>query len=296
MRTSLMQALKKIDDVLEVLVFDWALHPQRRVKTLAVTALAGALAMHSYQAPPTLTPEEAFEAGTELLAKKARAPEAVRLLEQASQGMKDDARVWQNLGHAYLSADRPGDAVVAYTRAANQDASVSHLFFLGYAQIKNDLPEVALGYYDQILEKNAFFYPALAYQGVAHDKAGRYDEALRHFRRALAYNPSYLPAYFHMGITFVNTKEYERSIEAFQKVIALDPSEAAAYYNIACCYSLMGDVDQANEWLRRAVEKGFHDYEHMDGDSDLDAIRASAAYKELREQARQAWVAEATAE
>lgn len=293
MRTSLKQTMKKIDDVLEVLVFDWALHPQRRVKTLAITALAGALAMHSSLGPPPMTAEEAFETGTEMLSQKAKAPEAVRLLELASEGMKDDARVWQNLGHAYLGADRPGDAVIAYTRATNMDPSVSHLFFLGYAQVKNGLPEVALGYYDQILDKNAFFYPALAYKGVAHDKAGRYDEALRHFRRALAYNPSYLPAYFHMGITFVNTREYERSIEAFQKVIALDPTEAAAYYNIACCYSLMGDVDQANEWLGRAVEKGFHDYEHMDGDGDLDNIRASSAYKELREQARRAWQAEA---
>lgn len=290
----LMRTLKTIDDVLEVLVFDWALHPTRRVKTALVTgAMLGGLTLATWRPAPEMTPEEAYARGTELLSLKARAPESVRLLEQASQGMAEDAAVWQNLGHAYLNAKREKDALSAYTRAVALDPSTSHLFFLGYAYVKNDMPEAAIGFYDQILEKSPYFYPAIAYRGVAHDKAGRYDQAQREFQRALAYNPRYLPAHFHLGITYVNTRDYKLSIREFKKVIALDPTESAAYYNIACCYSLMGEVDTANEWLRRSLEKGFHDYAHMDGDTDLCNIRQSPAYQELREQARKAWEAEA---
>ena len=154
MRFPGIQTLKKLDDALEILVFDWALHPSRRARTLAVTALAGALAFQ-YLGPGTAyTPEEAFERGTALLAKKAKAPEAIRLLEGASGEMATDPRVWQNLGHAYLAADREGDALTAYTRAVALDDSAAHLFFLAYAYVKADLPEAAMGLYDQILIKD----------------------------------------------------------------------------------------------------------------------------------------------
>lgn len=294
MRMNWIQTLKKVDDLLEILVFDWALHPSRRARTLGLTgAFVGALAYSLWSPCASLTPLQAYEQGTDLLSQKARAADSVRLLEQASRGLAEDSRVWTNLGHAYLNADRKGDALRAYSRALTLDPSNSNLFFTGYAYVKNELPDVALGFYDQILEENAFFYPAIAYQGVAHDKAGRYDEAMRHFRKALAYNPRYVPAYFHMGITFVNTKEYQRSIQAFERVISLDPSESAAYYNIACCHSLMGQVEEANLWLEKALDHGFHDYAHMDSDHDLDGIRSSAGYQALRARAEAMWQAEA---
>lgn len=240
-----------------------------------------------------MTPKQAFLRGTELLSCKPRAAESVQLLEQASQGLSEDTRVWANLGHAYLNADRKSDALNAYTRALSLDRSTSNLFFLGYAYVKNDMPDAALGFYDQILEQSSYFYPAIAYSGVAHDKAGRYDEALRSFQKALAYNPRYVPAYFHMGITFVNTKEYQRSINAFRRVIQLDAEESAAYYNIACCYSLMGQVQEANSWLEKALEHGFDDYAHMDSDHDLDGIRQSPGYQALRARAQAMWEVEA---
>jgi len=293
MRTGFVQSIKKLDDLLELVVFDWALAPGRRGKTLLVTgAVVGSLAWANYSAN-RLSPEDHFLKGTELLSKRSKSAAAIEHLKSASTGLGDSAEVWQNLGHAYLNAERGAEAVSAYQRAVALDPSVSHLFFLGYGYVKSDLPEVAIGCYEQILEKNAFFYPAIAYQGVAYDKAGRYRLALQRFQRALAYNPNYLPAHFHMGITYVNTREYQRSIQCFEKVIQLDPTEAAAYYNIACCYSLMGKVDKALEWLERSVDQGFKDHQHMTKDTDLDNIRDTDGYRRLHERAKALWMEEA---
>lgn len=292
MKGSFIQSLKKFDDVLEVVVFDWALHPQRRAKTLAFGALAGLLAFQGL-APEDLTPQESFEKGRALLAAKAKTPEAIALLEAASQGMPEDSKVWQALGHAYQNAKRDGDALEAYTKAVRYDRSVSNLFFLGYAFSRNELSEASIGTFNEILEEKPFFYPALAYQGVAHDRAGRYQEALHFYARALAYNPRYVPGYFHRGITYVNTKEYEKSIREFRRVLELDPTESAAYYNIACCFSLMGDTEKANRWLKKSVDQGFHDFAHMAQDSDLDNIRNTEAYKAQHARAQALWQAEA---
>lgn len=298
MRGTFRRTFERIDNALEVLVFDWALHPSRRVKTLGmVTALGAGLACGlAPEAPKAkLTPAEHLARGTELLPLKAKAKAAARHLNRAanSRTFRNDAAVWQKLGHAELNRKRPHRAVQAYTRALELDDSVTNLFYLGYGYVKADLPEVAVGVYQQILDKNAFFYPAIAYEGVAHDKAGRYRVAENRFRQALAYNPDYLPAHFHLGITYVNTKEYAKSIRAFEKVIELDPSEAAAYYNIACCFSLMGETDKALEWLQTSVDKGFNDYKHMDQDTDLDNIRDAKGFRQIRKAAKVSWKAEA---
>lgn len=293
MRTGFTQTIQKLDNLLEAVVFDWALAPGRRSKTLLVTgAVFGSLAWAQFSSTQ-MSPEDHFLRGTELLGKRSQSAAAIKHLRAASKGLGDSAEVWQNLGHAYLNAERGSEAVQAYQKAVGIDASVSHLFFLGYGYVKSDLPEVAIGCYEQILEKNAFFYPAIAYQGVAYDKAGRYRLALQRFQRALAYNPNYLPAHFHMGITYVNTREYERSIQCFEKVIQLDPTEAAAYYNIACCLSLMGEVEKGLEWLERAVERGFKDHAHMDKDTDLDNLRDTDGYRRLHQKAKALWTEEA---
>jgi superkiller protein 3 len=297
MLSSVIRTLKKVDDALEVVVFDWALHPTRRARTLTALALVGGLAGWGWLAGSRdLSAREHYDMGTRLLSMRSKSDEAVFHLRKASKRMKKDARVWQNLGHAYLNDAQPEKAISAYQRAVGLDNSVSHLFFLGYAYVKAEKPEKALGTYQQILARSPFFYPAIAYEGVAHDKAGRYELALERFRQALAYNQNYLPAHFHMGITYVNTKEYEKSIRCFEKVIALDPTESAAYYNIACCLSLMGKVDEALAWLQISVEKGFKDFKHMDKDGDLDNLRETARYREIRNMARRAWKAEAASQ
>lgn len=293
MLRGVIRTLKRVDDLLERVVFDFALAPERRGRTLALTAICVGAVAYQLGAPAKLSSEEHYRLGTELLGKRSKSEQAVKHLQIAAEGLATSPDVWQNLGHAYLNAEKPSEAVQAYQKAVGLDPSVSRLFFLGYGYVKSDLPEVAIGAYEQILAKNAFFYPAIAYEGVAYDKAGRYRLALQRFQRALAYNPNYLPAHFHMGITYVNTREYELSIQCFEKVIQLDPTESAAYYNIACCYSLMGEVDKALEWLAISIDKGFKDHAHMEKDSDLDNIRNTDGYRRQHQRAKALWEAEA---
>lgn len=87
--------------------------------------------------------------------------------------------------------------------------------------------------------------------------------------------------YFREGIERIKAREYEKAIAAFTKAIELNPLESAAYYNIACCYSLMEKKAEALEWLQRAVENGWDDFEHTEQDADLANIRAEPAYLKI---------------
>jgi hypothetical protein len=52
-------------------------------------------------------------------------------------------------------------------------------------------------------------------------------------------------------------------------------------YNVACCESLAGRKDDAIRHLRVALERNEELRSHAAGDSDFDAIRDEAEFKEL---------------
>lgn len=73
--------------------------------------------------------------------------------------------------------------------------------------------------------------------------------------------------------------EYE-NFDSVQKS-NYQPDIQSAYYNYACLLSLLHTKDQAIAYLRKSIEKGYYDYNHLISDTDLDNIRKEAEYKRL---------------
>jgi hypothetical protein len=46
-------------------------------------------------------------------------------------------------------------------------------------------------------------------------------------------------------------------------------------------YSQLNRVDESIEWLQKAIDRGYANWENIKNDSDLNNIRESSAYKEL---------------
>ena len=70
-------------------------------------------------------------------------------------------------------------------------------------------------------------------------------------------------------------------IDSYKQAIRIDPDDALAHYNLACCYSLLGNVNKALESLGRSIDLGFDDIKHIENDSDLNGLRDEAGYKKL---------------
>ncbi|MBI3097870.1 MAG: hypothetical protein HYY93_06430 [Planctomycetes bacterium] len=83
------------------------------------------------------------------------------------------------------------------------------------------------------------------------------------------------------GARLYDKKEYEKSIEEFKEALKYDEKHNGTYYNIACNYALLKKTDEAVKWLGDAIDKGFHTFTHIDGDSDLDSIRGTEAFKTM---------------
>jgi len=74
---------------------------------------------------------------------------------------------------------------------------------------------------------------------------------------------------------------YDEAADRGRELIAANPHYPMAAYNVACAESLAGRKNDAIEHLRLAIEGNDRFREYAAEDSDFDAIRREAAFKEL---------------
>lgn len=75
--------------------------------------------------------------------------------------------------------------------------------------------------------------------------------------------------------------ELEQVADRLDTALADDPPYSMIHFNAACIYSLTGRKEKALAHLRRAIGLSDQARELAKGDSDLDAIRDEAEFKEL---------------
>ena len=74
---------------------------------------------------------------------------------------------------------------------------------------------------------------------------------------------------------------YEDAATAFIKAAEMGHREDTALYNAACSYALLGDASRATQYLAKAIDAGWDDFEHIAEDSDFDPIRNDAGFQRL---------------
>jgi len=72
--------------------------------------------------------------------------------------------------------------------------------------------------------------------------------------------------------------------ELLEKQLLLSPNpwgQRIPLYNIACCEALRGNTDEALSFLQAAVNAGYRNLRHIEGDADLDSLRNLEAYQQI---------------
>ena len=76
---------------------------------------------------------------------------------------------------------------------------------------------------------------------------------------------------------------FAEAAEVGTVVYAADPpSKAQTAFEVACSWAKATDVDHAIEWLERAADDGFRAASLVDGEPDLEAVRADPRWPLLR--------------
>lgn len=157
--------------------------------------------------------------------------------------------------------------------------------------------------------ENYFYYHR---RGWFKEHNGDFDGALEDYTTSIVLEPRHAYSFMTRGRLYLTRGETDKAKSDFEKCIQLDTipnGDSCAefayyylgqqgkaiefmdkmleddaegnYYDAACLYSLMKDKDKALDYLQKAFESGFNNFNHMLRDLDLDFIRDTQEYKDL---------------
>ena len=117
--------------------------------------------------------------------------------------------------------------------------------------------------------------------GMMYFQSGEYRKAIIEFQKSLKIKPDFMMALDNMATLYVLTMEYNSAIAQFDKMLLLQPENNTIYYNKSCVYAKLGKKEKAIQFLKKAIEKGFNDWQYLKSDEDLENIRGTHFYKQL---------------
>ena len=107
------------------------------------------------------------------------------------------------------------------------------------------------------------------------------DFEIKFYEGLLEKKPDFVEALALLGDLYTRRGMYERGLKIDEQLALLRPSDAIVFYNLACSYSLLKEIDKSLRSIKRAINCGYSDFEHLDHDSDLDNLRADERFKKF---------------
>ena len=84
-----------------------------------------------------------------------------------------------------------------------------------------------------------------------------------------------------LGELYTRTGRHREGLAVDRRLAALRPRDSTVLYNLACSLALLNQKSHAFDALRRAVELGYRDHEHMASDPDLESLRGDPRWADL---------------
>jgi tetratricopeptide (TPR) repeat protein len=103
----------------------------------------------------------------------------------------------------------------------------------------------------------------------AKDMAG----AIEAYQEAAHAAPENARAWAKLGLAQHYAGQYQQAIEAYRQADRLGASPTTTRYNLACANALLGNSEQAFQWLDKAIEAGFAQIQLVRKDTDLESLR-----------------------
>ena len=103
-----------------------------------------------------------------------------------------------------------------------------------------------------------------------------------HFIEAiLKRKPDFIEALIVLGDLYTKKGFYQKGLEIDQRLQQLRPDDPTIFYNLACSYSLVNNLDEALAAIKRSIENGYEDFNHLEWDGDLHNLRQDARFQKF---------------
>ena len=175
----------------------------------------------------------------------------IALWEDTAPKAPGKARVWFNLGGAYLNTDAD-KARAALLRALElQPHFTEALYDLGVIEQEKRNWNRALAYYEQAVAEQPTYWPAWNNMANTLFALGQHDRAKDYLETTLRLNPDYWPAQYNLAIVHFTSGRYTAAVPRLRTVLDWQPEFREARYLLATSLTRAGDRQSADaEWKK----------------------------------------------
>ncbi|HSD65649.1 MAG TPA: tetratricopeptide repeat protein [Vicinamibacteria bacterium] len=174
------------------------------------------------------------------------------------------------------------------------DATVHNKLGICYQQLGNGA--MARREYDRALALDPGYGEVWNNIGTLEQARKRFKAAVRAYKKAIETKPGLATPWKNLGNAYLALGQAEEAFEAYQEAFRLDPTVlesqgpgipaagidvATQSYYLAKLLAANGQTDSAFEFLRRAKEAGFRDFDSVRSDPAFRAVVADPRFREL---------------
>ena len=116
---------------------------------------------------------------------------------------------------------------------------------------------------------------------MAKAKAHDAEFDIRFFESVLRRVPDYADVVEILGGLYTRQGRIAEGLKMDRRLVRLQPDNPTAHYNLACSLVLSRRNSDALQALRKAVRLGYRDFDWMQQDPDLEALKRNPAFQEL---------------
>ena len=113
-------------------------------------------------------------------------------------------------------------------------------------------------------------------------KQSNFEEAISNYKMALHHNKDFEESYINISTAYLSTKQFDLALKYLNILKSINPSHPLLHYNLACYYSLLGKTAMGMEALKEAIQNGFNDQKMLKSDPDIESLRQSHQFGELK--------------
>jgi tetratricopeptide (TPR) repeat protein len=217
-----------------------------------------------------------------VLGEQDRMAEAIGHYVKALQIKPDFADAYNNLGVALLRLGKITQAIDYLQEAVRlKPDAVAMQDNLKSALTAQEKSEKELSKLQAALQQKPVDAHLYYKMGELYKSNGRLDEAIAQFQKAIELKPKYFEALYNLAIIFALKGEYDQALELSEAMLSARPEDAAAHYFVACIYARKNRIEESLDWLKKAIEKGYQNWELIKTDKNLANIRKTDFFQDL---------------
>lgn len=173
---------------------------------------------------------------------------------------------------------------------------------MAYLQLQNH-DKAAAKCFDHAIRLDRLAPEGYNNRGYVEQAEKNYDKAIKYYSKAVKLKPDDALFYYNMGSSYFGKHDYKMAAQEYKTAFTLDPNifirvsrigimaqatspedRASFSFMVAKMYAQAGDIEQALEYLRKAMENGYKHIKEVYTDSEFATLRTDKRFEELMAQ------------